>query len=242
MVATTAGVVLLVGWLFWLDSTSVVTVSSPSPTAGIVRAPENYRRSVDRVLGSNFTNHFKPFVSTESISNTIRSQYPEAESVHVSVPVIGNDLKVSIKISKNDIELATNDNRYVLSATGYIIGPMPSGAAAASSRPPAIRILDLSRGSPVQGQQYLPGSIVSFIREIDHQLKSQHLKPSQYILPADNAFEVMVRLEGTGYNILFNTQENPTVQSGAAVALVRNKSVQAKEYIDVRVPGKGYWR
>lgn len=242
MIGTTLGMMLLVGWLFWLDSTSVVVVANTASSGTTARAPENYRRTVDRVLGSNFTNHFKPLVSAESIREVIRKQYPEVETARVSVPIIGNDLKVIVQVSRNDIELTTSDRRYILSSTGYIIGTMQPAAAAAASSHPVIKILDLSRGTPAQGQQYLPGSIISFIREIDHQLKAQHLKPAQYILPSDNAFEVMVRLEGTEYNIRFNTQEDPVRQSGAAAALVQNKSVHAKEYIDVRVPGKGYWR
>ena len=92
-------------------------------------------------------------------------------------------------------------------------------------------------------KRLLPASHVAFMQKVDYQLTQKEFVIDRFILPKNSAYEVNVRLKGKPFAIRFNLAEDATVQSGAAVAVLEQLGeASPSTYLDVRVPGRAFYR
>jgi hypothetical protein len=104
-------------------------------------------------------------------------------------------------------------------------------------------LVDQSSAQPRPGKQFLPGTTVDAIQTITYQFAAAKLAISTFVLPTDKPYELDVRLEGKPYAIRASVIGNVTVQSGAAIATVQKLGTSNPgNYVDVRVPGRVYYR
>jgi hypothetical protein len=238
------GLFLLKEVLFLSSSASVRVVQSDVPAA-LPHTSERYRASVNQVLKSSVLNQFKPSFHTETIRTTLQNMYPELDRVEVQVPMIGRTPRITLVASSAKTTLIQGNTAYLLSNTGYVQAVMPSNQLAQyTNEKGMLRITDQSVAVPKVGVQHLPTRTMQFIQSLDYQLKYQQKDVETYILPANNAYEIMVRLKNKPYVIRYNLQEDATLQSGAlAATLARLKGDSViKTYVDLRVPGKVYYK
>ena len=94
------------------------------------------------------------------------------------------------------------------------------------------------------GKQVLPTDTVSFITSVIAQLKATHTSIQSVSLPLE-ANELQVRIVGQPYAVRFNTQEDARLQTGTYLAVKKRLEGSGdipKEYIDVRVPERAYYK
>jgi hypothetical protein len=104
-------------------------------------------------------------------------------------------------------------------------------------------VVDQSGLTPRPGRQLLPSSTVGFAQTVAYQLNAAHLVASAFVLPANSPYELDARLEGKPYMIRFNLEADALTQCGAAIATIQQLSgVNPSSYVDVRVPGKVYYK
>jgi hypothetical protein len=84
---------------------------------------------------------------------------------------------------------------------------------------------------------------VSFIQTLAYQFSEAKIAVSAYALPAGSPYELDVRLEDKPYMIRCSLVADALVQSGAAIATLQHLgNTVPREYLDVRVPGRVYYK
>jgi hypothetical protein len=180
-------------------------------------------------------NHNKLTIDTSGIATEMQKAHPELESVTVVTPLVGLRPNLYVHVSEPVFTLKQDSSSYILSAAGYI-----TGRGAPSSLPV---VVDETGESVTIAKQLLPSSHVTFMKTIWYQLTKQGVAVESLVLPKGKAFEVDVRLKDKPYYLKFNVTEDATRQGGVAVAVLQQLGdTTPKEYIDLRVPGRAYYK
>jgi hypothetical protein len=133
--------------------------------------------------------------------------------------------------------IQTTYGNYTVNKSGLVL-------SALTTLPPGVQVVvDQSSLVARPGKLALPSSTVAFVQTVAYQFKAAGLNISAVVLPASNPYELDIRLEGKPYIIRFNLEADALTQSGAAIATLQQLgSTVPSTYIDVRVPGRVYYK
>ena len=224
------------GWLTFLSSSAVVLTVD---TTGAItsEATAQYEETVQTLLGQSLLNRSKLTVNTSGIVRELRKHHPEIEYATLVVPIFGSQPRVYVSLSEPAFILQSQTARYLLSASGYVTG------LAEDSTVELPLVVDETGETVTVSKRLLPASHVAFMQKVDYQLTQKEFVIDRFILPKNSAYEVNVRLKGKPFAIRFNLAEDATVQSGAAVAVLEQLGeASPSTYLDVRVPGRAFYR
>jgi hypothetical protein len=155
----------------------------------------------------------------------------------LEVPFLSSRPVLYIQPADPSLVLQTTQGNYALNQTGLVLSRLTHVPA---NVPVAV---DQSGLTPRPGKQVLPGSTVLFAETVAYQFKAAQLTISTFVLPANAPYELDVRLAGRSYAVRFNLQADALTQSGAAIATLQQLgSAVPSQYIDVRVPGRAYYK
>jgi len=230
-------VVCIIKALFLSNDPKIVVVGKNSVTADYVQSVEVYEASARKLMSSSVTNRSKITVDLSGMSQKLQRQYPELQDVSMSVPLIGNRPIVYIQIAAPSLILQTPSGNFALSSSGVVLARLKAVPANIPL------ILDESGTVPHVGGHYLPSSTVGFARTVAYQLKAAHMTINTFVLPAGSPYELDVRLEGQNYLIRCNLEADALTQSGAIVGMLQQLGGSMPgSYLDVRVPGRVYYK
>lgn len=188
-------------------------------------------------------NSNKLTINTDAIIRTLKKQFPELTTVSISLPVMGNTPTVYVQPAMPVLILATQQNGLqVLDSDGRALITANQAKDLDKRKLPVVT--DESGLSIATGKVALPRTNVAFIEEVVWQLRQKGVDPASLTLPA-GASELRVRIDGAGYFIKFNTLGNAREQVGGYLALkdhLAKERKAPKEYIDVRVEGRAYYK
>lgn len=233
------GMVLLINARLVPSEAKIVLRGTPEQRL-LLQDEKIYKAGVAKIMQSKLENRTKLTFSGKAFSQAMKKQYPEISLANVSLPIIGGQATVYIEPSPVALLFITQDKKaYVLDNEGKIISEsisnVPQGAPTVS---------DQSGIAPKMGMQALPRSDVYAIQVILRQLKEKGIAVESMVLP-NNAQRLEVRLQGRPYGVRFNLHDNILQQAGAYIAVQRKldkDNVQPKEYIDVRVADRVYYK
>lgn len=225
----------IVGWLTFLSSSAVV-LTMDTTGALTSETTAQYEETVQMLLGQSVLNRSKLTVNTSGIVQELQKRHPEIEHATLVVPIFGIRPRVYVSLSEPAFILQSQTTRYVLSASGYV-----TGTAEASTELPLV--VDETGETVMISKRLLPASHVAFMQAVDYQLTHKDFVIDRFILPKNSAYEVNVRLKDKPFVIRFNLAEDATIQSGAAVATLERLGDNIPSmYLDVRVPGRAFYR
>lgn len=215
----------------------VVLVNQSAVTAAYERPSKAYAAAASKVLRSSLANYSKLTVDADGVSRQLEHEFPELQTVSVTLPLIGNRPIVYIMIAQPSLVLQTSAGSFALNRDGLVLAQL-------SSVPDNVpQVTDQSGDKPVVGKQFLPGSTVDFIQTVTYQLTAAKMGATHFILPQDSAYELDVQLAGKPYLVRFNLQEDAKQQSGAAIATIEQLGGSSPSaYLDVRTPGRIYYK
>jgi len=226
--------------VLWLSANPrVIIVGNTTTSSAYAKSATVYEAAAHAFLTSSVTNRSKITADLDGAARELERAYPELAQVTVSIPLVSNRPVVYAEIAQPSLILQMPHGNYALNKAGVVLARTPKIPAQVPV------MVDQSSVAPKLGVQYLPGSAVSFIQTVDYQLRSAHMTISTFVLPPDSPYELDVRLGGQSYLLRFNLEESAQVQSGAAVATIQQLSAQGKlpqTYLDVRVPGRVYYK
>lgn len=235
--------VLLLSSLLLGTEPKVVTVNAASDTDRVfLRDAQTYQAAAQTILGDSLLNKTKLTVNVESISQQMIEQFPELESVTVTLPLLGRQPVLYVQPTVPQLILATSNGTFILDQDGR--------ALLADSQVPRLDRLKLpvvqdQSGISIQRTQIaLPSDSVAFIAEVIRQLQAKGLKIGSIVLPTGTS-ELDVRLDGAPYVVKFNLRGNAREESGAFLAAKQHLESQQKvpaEYMDVRVENRVYYK
>lgn len=226
------------GKVLWLSTNPKVIVLGKNTVSSTYLQPSTtYALAAHKLLASSITGHSKLTVGTNGIAAGLEREFPELQAVSIGLPLIGSRPIVYVQVAQPTLLLQTGGGNYALNKSGVVLAKLthiPAGIPL---------VADQSGVKPVPGKQFLPGSTVSFVQSALYQLSAAHLSVSVCTLPAGNPYELDVRLNGQPYFIKYNLQADATLQSGAAVATIQKLGGSPPgAYLDVRVPGRVYYK
>lgn len=215
----------------------IIVVDSNLASVSYIQTTSVYTAASQKLLESSVTNRSKLTVDTRGISQKIKDEFPELTAVSMSIPLISNRPVIYIQPATPSIVLQSVEGNYVLNSMGDVL-------AKTNSLPEGVPLLvDQSGLTPRPGKQVVPSGTISFAQAIEYQFSAAHLTISTFVLPQGSPYELDVRLESRPYAIRFNLESSAMTQSGAAIAAIQQigNTVPA-DYIDVRVPGRVYYK
>lgn len=223
--------------LFLSNDPKILVVGKNSVTADYVQSVSVYEASARKLMSSSVTNRSKITVDLSGMSQKLQQQYPELQDVSMSVPLVGNRPIVYIQVAAPSLILQTPSGNFALSGSGTVLARLKAVPAGIP------QVLDQSGAKPRVGEHYLPSSTVSFARTIAYQLTAAHMAINTFVLPVNSPYELDVRLEGQSYLIRCNLEVDALTQSGAIAGTVQQLGSSAPaSYLDVRVPGRVYYK
>lgn len=209
----------------------------------LMRPTTVYKAAADQQLSGSIWSRNKITVNTNGLSQALLAQFPELNSVSVTVPLLAHRPVVYIATAEPVLILVTGNGSFVVDATGKAL---VGGTSPASLNEPNLPLLNDQSGLHIQTtHQALPAANVGFIRVVLAQLAAKQLAVSDMTLPPA-ASEVDVHLKDQPYFVKFNLEnDQPREQVGtflATVTQLHRQNITPSQYVDVRVPGRAYYK
>ncbi|HUB92926.1 MAG TPA: hypothetical protein VMB52_00290 [Verrucomicrobiae bacterium] len=245
--------VWLTGWAFWFlvlvaavcagkilllsSSPKVIIVGETQITASYMQPNAAYASAAQKVLASSITNRSKLTVDPAGVATTLEKEFPELLNVSMNIPLVGNRPVLYLQPATPVLVIQAPDGNYALNRDGIILSRLHEIPADVPE------VVDQSSLTLQVGKQALSSGAVAFINTVAYQFAAQHLTISTFVLPANAPYELDVRLEGQSYIVRFNLEADALIQCGAAVATIQQLGNKPPStYLDVRVPGRVYYK
>jgi len=234
--------IICVGKVLWLNTDPrIVVVGESSVAANYLQSDATYEAATQKLLSKSITSRTKLTVDVGGTIAALKEEFPELQDVSISLPLVSNRPVVYIQPTNPSMVLQSSHGAYyALSKDGVVL----TGLSTVPSSLPIV--VDQSGLVPRLGAQVVPSSTVSFVQTVAYQLAAAHLQVSTFVLPGNNPYELDVRLSGKPYIVYivrFNLEDDALTQSGALIATVQDLGSKVpSSYIDVRVPGRVYYK
>lgn len=244
LLASAGAMTLLAASVLYLGSSPKVVISQTGDKAPILlHSQADYQAAAQQLAQKSLANYNKITIDSNAIEQALREQFPELASVRVQVPIVGT--RPTVVVAPREPVAVLQPSRggtFVIDAGGTAIkqGQAPDGMDL-----PAI--IDQTGSEAVLGRQVLPSTTLGLINKQAYQLAQKNIAIESFILPAQAAQEVDLRVAGLPYYIKFSTASPTTFdeQIGSFLAMrdyLSGKGITPKEYVDVRIPGRAYYK
>ncbi len=226
-------VVLLAAKMLTLSSSPRVVVVGKD--ASYVQESGVYAQAAQKLLASSKLNAFKPTADLGGVAARLQTEFPELQAVSITATLIGSKPVVYVMPAQSGVVLQVGDTSYAVNGSGVVLATVADPAAVKG-----IRVIDQTGVKPVPGKRILPASTIEFLQRYGYQLQAKGQAIASMTLPAANPYQVDVRLGGKPYYVKTNVQGDPVEQAGATLAVLGQAN--PVEYLDVRVPGRVYYK
>lgn len=231
-------------YVLWLGtSPRIVPLTSGKPVY-MAQDTRAYQQTAAKTLGSSVFNSNKLTVDTASVSRTLLAKYPEIQDVRVSIPAFGHQPVVYIKPYKPAAVLTGADGAaFVIDENGRAVVPTSQVSDIGALNLPTIQ--DKSGLRVTVGSQALASTTVHFAEEVLAILDAAGIRHGQLVLPlASSELDVPIS-SGTPYYVKFNLEADARQQTGTFLAVhdhLAKVHETPSQYIDVRLPGRAYYK
>lgn len=227
--------------LFLIIGYSLLVSSNPEVkiTASSYHNQQDYKKTVAESLGS-LKNRNKFTFDEQSIAKSLRNKYPEISNVDVELPIFSPVPTFRLSIAEPSFILNSSGRLYIVSSSGRAI-TSANGFPNLSS---LVVVNDETGFRTVLGQQVMSHEGILFLNNLLAQSKKAGVPVSTITLPA-KAEELHLRTSDKNYYTKFYLGGDANVEIGQFLAARHSfdsKGTQPSEYLDVRVPGKIYYK
>lgn len=225
------------------DRPKINIIDENASTSVVLQPIAVYEGAGQTILNSSILNHNKITLSTDDLASKLASRFPELSKVQVSLPPLDHRVLISLASAEPVMLLATSTGTFALDAGGTALLTGSQLSALAPLHLPLVT--DESSVKVAVRKQALTSDNMGFILTVVAQLKGHKLDISNLTLPSGSS-ELDVRLENQPYFVKFNlASKSVRQQVGTFIAVqqrLAGEQVIAKEYIDVRVDGRAYYK
>jgi hypothetical protein len=208
-------------------------------TSWLYHPPAVYSSRINSVFGG-IKNSNKITFDEQTTGAAIQKQFPEVQSVRIELPFFSQQPKVRLNISPPAFKLLSGNSLYIIDSQGRAVAP----AADLPKLKKLVVLNDQSGYKAVLGQQILSSQAVDFIKTLIAQANHNKVPISSLTLPA-LAQELDLRTADQPYFVKFYLGGDADTQVGQFIA-TRQKLAQIHQtpgqYLDVRVPGKIFYK
>lgn len=200
----------------------------------------SYQSASEHIISSSITNRTKLTLNQSSLENRLKSQFPVIKTANVSYSLFNYTPTIKLTLQSPVLQLVTSSGNFLIDSSGEAIGRASNGGAAKNL--PVV--LDRDNVTAESGKRILPADYVNFVTGIIGQLSANGVNVSKLTLLPREA-EVDAGFTGVNYIAKFNLEGGYKEQSGMYVAVSRylsKKGITPIAYIDLRVPGRAYYK
>lgn len=233
------GVMAVAIYALVLQSNPIINVSST-----LYHQPDVYREAAQASLQS-LKNRNKLTFDSQAVAESLKTKFPEIINASIDVPLIGQTPTLRIEVAKPALMLKlaadnTPEETLIIDSKGTVIGP--------SSKFQAVKdlplVYDESGLAHDVGKSILSQTEVSFILTLLAQAKNTNVPIESLTLPR-SAQQLNLRSSDRNYYVKFYLGGDALTQSGQYLAAREHfdkTKKQPKQYLDVRVNGKVYFK
>jgi len=201
--------------------------------AGVYRAV-----AVDRL--KSVKNRSKISFNDQGVINSLESKFPEVAKASLELPILSQTPTIRLNISPPSLFLNNGGQRFVVDSQGV--------AVAKAGELPQIQdlalVTDQSGFAARAGKAALSAKGVNFIKGLAANCQKQKITIASLTLPAKPG-ELDLRAGDQGYYVKFFLNGDAAQQIGQFLAARHQFAAsgpQPSEYLDVRVPGKIFYK
>lgn len=244
VIGVTLAIVLFAVLDLMLGTTPKVVETGDSSGQIFLRSSAAYAAAADKLFAGSMFNRNKVTVDAKQISADMLREFPELTAVNVSLPFVGSQPVMYIQPATPKLILATQGSgTLVIDNEGRAL--INTSQVAGISKLQLPTVTDQSGLSVQVGKSALTAANVSFITEVVGQLSAKGVTITSLTLPAASS-ELDVHVIGANYFIKFNLAVTDARQEAGTYLAVRNYLASHKQtplaYVDVRVPGRAYYK
>ena len=233
--------VLICGGLY---STVLQTEVGMRPTNAklLLRDQETYKKTAGEILGSSILNRNKLTINTNEFSFKMKNAFPELQDISLIIPLVGKKPVLGLTAEPPAFFFSSSKGIYLIGDSGRVLAKTSEIPGASKFDIPTIK--DSSNLDFKVGKGVVPSQDVTFITTVSKQLASKNISIQSITLPARaEALDVVVN--GSTYTIKFNLLTDPRTAVGQYLAVrskLERENITVKEYIDVRVEEKVFYK
>jgi hypothetical protein len=206
---------------------------------------QEYQAAATKQLSGSFWNKNKITADTGAAAAALKAQYPELQSVTITLPLMGHRPIYYLQAAKPAFVLQSVNGTYVLDTRGKALLAKDSTTSASVDTLPVIT--DQTGLHAELGKQAISSQDMAFMLLVIDMLKQRQVTVESLILPANAAQELDIRIVGKPYVVKFNMQDSDSVRQQAGTYLatanqLAGQSITPAQYIDVRVLGRAYYQ
>ncbi len=208
-----------------------------------LRTNDAYRDIVQRELKQSIFNRSKITFNTDVVAGKVGDALPEASDVSITLPIIGRNPVVYLRISEPEFVLVSSGASFVVDEQGRAVVPS-SELPDVDFTKQLIVVTDESNIGLEAGKQAMTTDQVKFIHDVGLLLSEGGIKVSKMVLPTV-VNELHVYPDGHDYYIKYNFILDAREQTGKYLAVKHQLNKQKSppsEYVDVRVEDRAYVR
>lgn len=242
-IPTFIAIVVVAGSIIYtitLSTTPRITIVDQS-NQSIMQPTSIYKTAAEKLLKGSLLNHSKLTINTDSIATKYEQQFPELNAVSIVIPLLGHTPVLEIRPSQSIIILSNPQGKFVINQQGNAVLQLDNTLINKYQLPVAT---DNSGFKVSLGHQVLPSASIAFIKTVEDQFtaKSQTI---QSMTLSTTPYELDVQVRGLPYFIKFNLLSNPLYSTGtyfSAIKLFNASNPAPSQYIDIRIPGRAYYK
>lgn len=226
-----------------LNSNPEIDIINSPTKVKFLHSESQYRYTISNILSRSILNKSKFTVDSNSIAHQIETDYPELDSATVIIPITGHNLKIILKASTPVLNLENSTGYYLLNDKGVAI--LKFNSEKQMSLTALVTLVDQSNSPVYLGKSFISGDTVNFIQSIIYQYSKKGLSIQTMSLP-NSPYELDVQSRGQGYIEKYNLLDSSNYQIGTYFTtlsyLKTNSQSTPTQYIDLRVPGKAFYK
>ena len=238
--------IVIIGTLFYistLNSNPEIIIDNGSNTVNFLHTTAQYRQTIVSLLDSSFLNKSKFTIDTNALARKFKADYPELDSATIIIPVTGHRLELVLKASTPVLDLKNSTGYYLLSDQGVVIKKFSTLKDMNSTK--LVVLTDDSNSSVFLAKNFISGQTVSFIQKIIYQYSKKNMTITGMTLPV-SPYELDVQSRGVSYIEKYNLLNDANYQIGTYFTTLQyiktNNIPMPTQYVDLRVPGKAFFK
>lgn len=227
--------------LLYIVVHSLIIKPNPQVTTNstVFHSQASYQEALKNEYHSIF-NQNKITINKKAIQDNMRKIFPEITKIDLDISLFSQIPRAKITIDGPRMVLSSGLDSFVINAQGVAVG-RASSLPSVSSLPV---LVDQTKFQVEIGKQVLAAQEVEFIGIILNQCNRSQVPVASLTLPP-LAQELDLRTSDRPYFVKFYLGGDPVIQIGQFLAARHDfdlKGQQPSTYLDVRVPGKVYYK
>jgi cell division septal protein FtsQ len=228
------GLIALLAYSLAIKPNSVIEINSQSYQQKIT-----YQKEANKILsGVKYTN--KITFDEQGIINKMQKQFPEITSASIELPIFAQSPVIHLQIASPSFILTSSTGSYVVDSQGVAVAKTSEFNGAQN----LLVVEDQSGFNAEVGKQVMSADAVNFINTLTRQSEHAKVTISSLTLPK-TAQELDLRTKDKPYFVKFYLGGDALLQAGQFLATRHQfdaSNNQPVEYLDVRVPGKIFYK